>query len=241
VVVRRHHVRHRQIVALALSVSAAVLLGLGFYFGRRSAYGELGVDPARYAELQRALPEAREQIAELERQATAARTRHEVDRSALELVRQELARQEEQIADLGEGLRFYRSLMAPGEIAEGVSFQGIEVVPGDGPGRYAYRLVAQQEARKHDSVRGTLQINVLGRSDGEAISYTLAELAGDLEGDSIPLRFRYFQAIEGELVIPEGFEPQVIEVLATVTSPRKLELREQYPWRLKEKFTHVGT
>jgi hypothetical protein len=239
--VRRYHVRHRQIVAVVLLVSAALLLALGFYLGQRRAYGDMGIDPEKFSRLQRELPEAREQVAQLERQVTAARTRHEVDRSALELVRQELARQEEQIADLGEGLRFYRSLMAPGEIAQGVSLQGIELVPRDTPGRYAYRLVAQQEARKHETVRGALQITVLGRRGNEAVSYPLGELDEDIEGDSIPLRFLYFQAIEGELVIPDGFEPQAIEVLATVTSPQKLELREQYPWRLQEKFTHVGT
>lgn len=232
--------RHRQVVVLAAALIAALLLGAGIYLGLRAAYSGMGVDPARYRELQQALPRAQEQVAELERELATARTRHEVDRTALELVRKNLAEQREQIADLDEGLRFYRSLMAPGEIAQGFSLRGFELIQRDTSGRYAYRLVAQQEARKHDTVRGEVKISVLGLRDKQSVSYPLAELAQDVEGNTIPLRFRYFQMIEGELEVPEGFEPQRIEVVATITNPRKLEVREQYPWRLQERFTHVG-
>ncbi|MBN7799119.1 DUF6776 family protein [Parahaliea mediterranea] len=225
---------------LAATLCAALLLGLGIYLGQRAAYSGMGMDPERYRELERALPQARQQIADLERQLGAANTRHEVDRAALEMVRQDLARQREQIADLDEGLRFYRSLMAPGEIAQGFSLRGLELMARETPGRYAYRLVAQQEARKHEVVRGTLRLEVLGLADGQPVSYPLSELARDVENGDIPLRFRYFQAIEGELELPEDFEPQAVEVLAAVSSPRRLEVRESYPWQLQEKFTHVG-
>ena len=68
----------------------------------------------------------------------------------------------------------------------------------------------------------------------------MAELSDDFDKDVIPLRFRYFQAIEGEVFLPEGFDPRFINVTASATSPRKAEAREQYPWQIKEKFTHVG-
>lgn len=232
--------RRRQVVVLAATLMAALLLGLGIYLGQRAAYSGMGIDPERYRELERALPAARAQVADRERQLEAARTRHEVDRAALEMVRRDLARQRQQIADLDEGLRFYRSLMAPGEIAQGFSLRGFELMSRDQSGHYAYRLVAQQEARKHRTVRGDLQIEVLGLREGQPVSYPLSELARDMESNDIPLRFRYFQAVEGEMEIPEGFEPQAVEVVATVSSPRKLEIREQYPWQLQEKFTHAG-
>ena len=40
--------------------------------------------------------------------------------------------------------------------------------------------------------------------------------------------------------LPEGFEPVSINVVATATTPRKTEVREQFPWQVKERFTHVG-
>lgn len=234
---RRH--RRRLQVTVALLV-AAVLLGLGALLGQQAAYRGMGLDPEQYRQWRRDLPAARRQIAALQDQLAAADTRHEVDRAALELVRKDLARQREQIADLDEGLRFYRSLMAPGEIAQGFSLRDVELTALEPPGRFAYRLVAQQEARKHDTLQGELQLTVLGLEEGQPISYPLSALSDDVESDGLDLRFRYFQVVEGELTIPEGFEPQSIEISATISKPRQLELRENHPWQVQERFTHVG-
>ncbi|MEQ9465538.1 MAG: hypothetical protein RJQ10_17890 [Haliea sp.] len=239
-VVRRYHVRHQQIVVLVLTLAAALVMGAGFALGRQAAFSGTGIDPQRYREQGVALKAALSEQAELSRQLGVMTARHEVDRAALELVRQELALQKEQIAGLEEGIRFYRSLMAPGEIAQGFSLRKIELVPREDPGRYGFRIVAQQEARQHTTLRGELYAEVAGQQAGEPRSYPLGELSADLEGTILPLRFRYFQSIEGDLVLPEGFEPQSISVVATLSEPDKAEAREQYPWQVQEKFTHVG-
>lgn len=239
-VVRRYHVCHRQVVVLVLTLSAAVVMGAGFVLGRQAAFSGVGIDPDRHRVQGEALQAARAEQAELSRQLGVITTRREVDRAALELVRQELAAQKEQIAGLEEGIRFYRSLMAPGEIAQGFSLRQIELVAREEPGRYGFRIVAQQEARKHTSLRGELYAEVSGQQAGEPRSYPLAELSADLESTILPLRFRYFQSIEGDLILPEGFEPQAVSVVATLSAPSKAEAREQYPWQVQEKFTHVG-
>ena len=239
-VVRRYHVRHQQIVVLVLALAAALVLGAGFVLGRQAAFSGVGIDPQRYRAQGKALEEALAEQAELSHQLGVLAARHDVDRAAMELVRQELAGQREQIAGLEEGIRFYRSLMAPGEIAQGFSLRKIELVPREEPGRYGFRIVAQQEARKHTPLQGELYAEVSGQQAGEPRSYPLAELSADLESTILPLRFRYFQSIEGDLVLPEGFEPLAVSVVATLSVPDKAEAREQYPWQVQEKFTHVG-
>jgi hypothetical protein len=227
-------------VILALAVAAALVLSAGFVLGRQAAFSGVGIDPQRYRAQGKALEDARAEQAELNHQLGVLTARHDVDRAALELVRQELAGQREQIAGLEEGIRFYRSLMAPGEIAQGFSLRKIELVAREEPGRYGFRIVAQQEARKHTPLQGELYAEVSGQQAGEPRSYPLAELSADLESTILPLRFRYFQSIEGDLLLPEGFEPQTVSVVATLSAPDKAEAREQYPWQVQEKFTHVG-
>ena len=239
-VVRRYHVRHQQIVVLVLTLFAALVMGVGFVLGRQAAFSGAGIDPQRHRAQAEALEVAQAEQAELSRQLGVVTARHELDRAALELVRQELAGQKEQIAGLEEGIRFYRSLMAPGEIAQGFSLRKIELVSREEPGRYGFRIVVQQEARKHTPLQGELFAEVSGQQAGEPRTYPLAELSADLESTILPLRFRYFQSIEGDLVLPEGFEPQAVSVVATLSSPSKAEAREQYPWQVQEKFTHVG-
>ncbi|GAB3281799.1 DUF6776 family protein [Parahaliea aestuarii] len=227
-------------LVVVLLLVAAALLGFGALLGQQAAYRGMGIDPDQYREWRRAYPEAQAEIRALQEQVAAARTRHEVDRSALELVRKDLARQQEQIADLDEGLRFYRSLMAPGEIAQGFSLRGVELTALEAPGHYAFRIIAQQEARKHDTLRGALSVTVLGLEQGQPLSYPLSVLSDDVDEEGIGLRFRYFQVVEGELVLPEGFQPQSLDVQATISQPRKLDLRESHPWQVQERFTHVA-
>ena len=230
--------RRMQVVAVALL--AALILVAGFYLGQLAAYSGMGIDPDLYRELRAEQPEKVQQLQALEAELATLESRSQVDRAALELLRNDLANQKREIGDLEEGLRFYRGLMAPGELAQGLSLRTPELVPLDDQGRIAFRIVAQQEARKHETLRGSLYAEIFGLLEGEQVTYSLADLSDDFDKDVIPLRFRYFQAIEGELTLPAGFEPRFINVTASATSPRKAEAREQYPWQTKEKFTHVG-
>lgn len=226
-------------VAAGILVLAMVLLA-GFYLGHRAAYSGMGLDADTYRAMEQQLPQLESEIRRLEGELEVQLTRHEVDRQSLEMVRQEIASQKEQLATLEEGLRFYRSLMSPGEIAQGLSLRPLELVALDEPGHFAFRIVAQQEARKHNLLKGELSAEVVGVRDGEQVSYPMADLSDDVDGLDVPLRFRYFQSVEGELELPEGFEPKTVNLVARASSPRKAEVRAQFPWQIQERFTHVG-
>jgi hypothetical protein len=230
----------RRVLVVAVALLAALILVAGFYLGQLAAYSGMGIDPELYRQLHAEQPEKEQQLQALESELATVESRNEVDRAGLELLRNDLAEQKREIGDLQEGLRFYRGLMAPGELAQGLSLRTPERVAMDAKGRFAFRIVAQQEARKHETLRGSLYAEVFGLLEGEQVTYSLAELSDDFDKDVIPLRFRYFQAIEGEVFLPEGFDPRFINVTASATSPRKAEAREQYPWQIKGKFTHVG-
>lgn len=232
--------RQRNLLLAVGMLLLAVVMLAGFYLGQRAAYSGMGMDTESYRAMEGQIPQLRAEIARLEGELEVQLTRREVDQQALDMVRGEIAAQKEQVSALEEGLRFYRSLMAPGEIAQGLSLRPVELVALDTPNRYAIRIVVQQEARKHSLLKGDLSIDVVGVLGGEQVSYPLADLSEDVEGLEVPLRFRYFQSIEGELELPEGFEPGSVNLVATASSPRKTEVRVQFPWQIQERFTHVG-
>lgn len=232
--------RQRKLQVVVTIMGLALVLFAGFYLGQRAAYSGMGLDPATFQQMEQRLPLLTSEISRLQGEMEVQLTRHEVDRQALEMVRREIVSQKEQLAVLEEGLLFYRSLMAPGEIAQGLSLRPVELVPLEVPGRYAFRIVAQQEARKHNLLKGELSAEVVGLLDGEEVSYPIAQLSDDVDGLDVPLRFRYFQSIEGELELPQGFEPKSVNLAARASSPRKSEVRVQYPWLVQERFSHVG-
>ena len=239
-VIKRHHVRLREFQVLVVTLGAAVTLALGFYFGQGAAYSGMGINPETYRELRAAAPVTVRQIEELGSELDVARVRSDVDRAALEMVRQEIAGHKNQVMDLEERLRFYQGLMAPEEIARGLILRPVEITATTSANRFNFRIVVQQEARKHALLKGSLSVTVFGLADGEELSFPLSSLSQDIEGKSVALRFRYFQAIEGELVLPPGFEPRSFSVLAQTTAPQKVEIREQFPWSVQERFSYVG-
>lgn len=236
----RYERRRKLMITLIVTLLLAFILATGFFLGQKAAYSGTGMDPDSYRALQAELAVLQARLQLRVSDLDVQRTRHEVDRSAMELVRRELATQKEQIAGLEESLGFYRSLMAPEETSRGLSLREIELVPGRAPGRYAYRIVVKQEARKHKLLKGDLSATVLGTEDGEQVEYSLAELSDEIDTEAFLLQFRYFQSLEGEITLPKGFEPRGVSVVARARTPHKLEVREEFSWQLQERFTHVG-
>lgn len=232
--------RRIRLLVLALGLLLLLVLGAGFYLGQHAAYSGMGIDPEVYRAMQEELPQARERSRALAAELDVERTRHEVNRGALEILRREMAGQNEHVADLEEALQFYRSLMAPGEINQGLSLRAPELVAREEERRFGFRIVAQQEARKHQLLKGSLAVEVFGLQGRDPVSLPLSQLWDQADAEALALRFRYFQAIEGEITLPEDFVPRGLRIVATATTPRKVEVRADYPWQVQERFTHVG-
>ena len=239
-VVQRRHVRRREIQVLLALLLTGILLAAGFYLGQRAAYSGMGIDPEAYRAMELAAPEAAVQLQKLEENLDISGTRNEVDRASLELVRKEIAAQNEEILRLEESLTFYQSLMSPGDIAKGLTLRPIELIATDSERRFAFRIVARQESRKHSVLKGTLSVKVEGVTNQKESTLSLSALSEEVESESIALRFRYFQTLEGELELPEGFEPKTVSIVARSVSPVKVKIVEQFPWSIQERFTYVG-
>lgn len=239
-VVQRRHVRRREIQVLLGLVLTGILMAAGFYLGQRAAYSGMGISPEVYREMERAAPEAALQRQKLEESLDISGTRNEVDRASLELVRKDIAAQNEEILRLEESLTFYQSLMSPGDIAKGLTLRPIELIATESERRFAFRIVARQESRKHSLLKGTLSVKVEGVTNQKESTLSLSALSEEIESESIALRFRYFQTLEGELELPEGFEPKMVSIVARSASPVKVEIFEQFPWSIQERFTYVG-
>ena len=227
-------------LALAMVLLLTLTLLVGIYLGRHAAYRDMAVAPNAADGMQVELSAVREALKVAQGDLQMLRTRHEVDNRAMELLRSEMAAEKERTADLEEGLRFYRSMVVSEDMASGVSLRKPELVPTKSPGRVAYRIFVQQKEREYEMVEGTLSVDVFGLRGQAKVSYPLAELSEDFDREAAALHFRYFQAIEGELALPEGFEPKGMTAVVRVNKPHETEVREQFPWQLQEQFINVG-
>lgn len=227
-------------LSLALVLLLALTLLVGIYLGRHAAYNDMNVAPQTLRSVRLELSTLREALKVAQGDLQMQDTRHEVDSRALELVRSEMAAEKARTADLEEGLSFYRSMLVSVDLAGGLSLRKPELVPSGSPGRFSYRIFVQHKTREYEMVEGTLSVEVFGFNGEEKASYSLNELSAEFGAGAAALYFLYFQAIEGELVLPQGFEPRGMTVVARAIKPRETEIREQFPWELQERFINVG-
>lgn len=228
-------------LVFAMVLFIAMALIAVFFLGRHASDTELQAEPLVAGGIRSELNTLRDALKVAQSDLEMQRTLHEVDRRALELVRSEMAVEKERMADLEEGLRFYRSMVVSDDgTTGGLSISKPELVAGGSPGRFAYRIFVQQKEREYEMTKGSLSVAVFGTSGKEEVSYPLAELSEQFGTGAEALHFRYFQAIEGELALPDGFEPRGMILEAHTTSPRETEVREQFPWDLQERFINVG-
>ena len=61
---------------------------------------------------------------------------------------------------------------------------------------------------------------------------SLADLAG--EADDLRYAFRYFQILEREVTLPEGFRPERIDIRLRPARRGADDIEVSFPWRLEE-------
>ena len=213
---------------------------VGFYLGRYTANKNQQVSPAALKIAQSRLSDLREELDVALDELEIQETRHKVDSRALELVRSEMAAEKERTAELKEGLSFYRSMVVSDDSEKGLKLHQPELVPGDSKEQISYRIFVQQKEREREMVEGILSVDVFGIKGEEQVSYPLAELSQGFAEEGAALQFRYFQTIEGELALPQGFIPQGMILVVRTTRPRETEVKEQFSWELQERFINVG-
>jgi hypothetical protein len=241
VITRVFSQRGPKAVFASLLLLLALALLAGTYVGWHMAHKEMGVMPrhaAQSTELELSVLRGKLNVVLGDMQAQ--RTRSNVDSRALELVRSEMVVQKELIASLEEGLRFFRSLMVSEGDDTGLSFREPELVLEMGSGHLQYRIFVQHQSRPNETVEGTFSLQVSGLEGGKQVRYALPQLSEVPDTGAVPLNFRYFQAVEGTLILPEGFEPIELTVVAQATKPRKIKVREEFPWVLQEQFINIG-
>lgn len=224
----------RVAVATAVFVGFLILGQVAYWVGyKRGMDGQeqvLGDLSAVTSEAQ----STRAEYNELQQQLANLRLGADVDQSALAAVRVELAAFKEQVAELQEENKFYRNLMAPSDNKRGLTIGTVEINQSDAPRTYRYKIVVQQLTTQHRVLNGSASLFVVGRSAGVSRVLPLNELDKNVDSTNIKLRFKYFQNIKGELVLPVGFEPEHIELEARSTGKNAVTIKKRYGWFVEQ-------
>lgn len=229
IVVRDEPGRRARTVVLWLITVVAVAVA-STLLGSSAVYKQLLAVEQERDQLSEALLKSELARQHSEQQLTNLSTGAEMDRQAVDEVRATIKEQKQQIAALSEEIGFYKGLMSPTDRERGLSIRGWEVYPTGSAQRFHYKLLIQQLAVKHRVLRGSVSVVITGRENGVEKSINLADLSKDVSSRNMPLRFKYFQNIEGELELPADFVPQRVGLVAKATTPKKVQVEKHYGW-----------
>lgn len=222
--------------AVRSGLALAVLLGgyLTFELGRIQA----GYNVADAITEERAwADEVRAQQAEivaLKEQIALLETHRDIDRAAYKDVESSLGGLQRKIQEQRDAIEFYRGIISPEDGGRGLRVQDLKLVKAADPRLYNLRLVLVQVKQHDRSVRGDVEFSIEGQQGGEARTYSLEELLPENGDSNWPFAFRYFQDFDRQLLLPEGFEPERINIEVKSRTKSVASVKQSYLWQTSQ-------
>ena len=214
-VVPHRPVRNMLVIAgLAVLVIAAIIATY-FFAQNRASSERLTLQEAQ--ELRTQLAKLQQDAEESKRELAKYQLNAEVDRQAGEEMRKRELLLRDEKAGLQRDLEVYRIMTSKtSNNPKGISF-GIFSVTPLADNKQQFKLAVQKLAEDDEDFVGQLRALVVGQKDGSETKISLHELVVSKVGveplaENIPLSFKFFQNIDAEIVLPEGFIPQKIEL-----------------------------
>ncbi len=165
----------------------------------------------------------RQQVVNLERGRV-------IDEQALNQARKSIVELETRIASLKSDLTFYKNIMAPSEASKGLQVDSFTLARDREPGTWDFKLVLTQVGNNKSYISGVVAVNVIGTRDEEKEVIALRDLSEDIDDLGVKFRFRYFQDVEGTLVLPDGFEPLEVQVVAQAQGKKSSQAERTFDW-----------
>lgn len=238
-VVPHRPIRNAFIAGLLVIAIILALVGTYWYSHHRTASKLISEDQAK--ELRTELANVTAEAQDLRQQVTKYQLNAEVDRQVTDEIRHQVVVQREQIAALERDVAVYRIMTSPkNSNPQGISFGVFSVTPVADDGSPAnlqrIKLAIQKLAEGDTEFKGELQFMVVGQRGGKEEKiplYQLEQVRRDLVPltEVIPLQFKFFQNIEADVHIPDGFVPSRVELSVRSASKRKpIVIEGQLEW-----------
>jgi hypothetical protein len=213
------------LVALIVVVSYLV-----FEFGRIQANFNIVDAAAEREAYEDKIEGLQAEIVGLKEQVVLLETHREIDKTAYKDVETSLMALQEKIQEQSDAIAFYRGIVSPADGASGLRVQDLKLTRGSVERAYNIRLVLVQSLKHDRKVSGNVNLTIIGDQGGAQVAVEFAQLLPAGASNSWPFSFRYFQDFDREIILPDGFTPERIniEVLSRTRSIESIE--ESYAW-----------
>ena len=175
------------------------------------ARGGGSADGGSLRKAERELASARAQVEQLTRAQATAQASDRISRAALTEVQSSLAEREEEIAGLRADVAFYERLVGSTSQRKGLNAHSVEFSQ-EAAGSWHYTVVLTQNLNRGAISQGQMRFSVEGVKDGKLTTVGWDELHQRQGVAGQAYSFRYFQQLDGSVMLPADFTPQRVRV-----------------------------
>ncbi len=219
--------------AVRAAIAVAFVVGgyLTFEFGRIQADYNV-VDAAQQRQdNENRIKVLQKQIVALNQEIALLETHRDIDREAYKDVEMGLSNLQEKIQEQRDAIAFYRGIISPADGQRGLRVQDLRLSKGKDERQYHVRLVLVQVMQHDRSVKGEVNFSLEGAQDGVATTYNLKQLVPADEKSNWPFSFRYFQNFDRQLILPEGFLPERINIEVRSRTKSIASVKQSFLWQ----------
>ncbi len=196
-----------------IAVTALCLVSL--LFGAWGLWRVWAPEPAdaraQIAERDDRLEAQQDVIEELQqRVATLARS-DQISRDANRELQGTLAERDEEIAALRADVDFYERFVGATAQRRGLAVHELHLAPRGGDA-WHFTATLTQNLNRGVINRGELVLEIEGTRDGKLQRLDWKALRQDPRAAPVAYSFRYFQQVDGDFVLPDGFQPVSVTV-----------------------------
>ena len=219
---------YKSLMVIFFLLGVAMLSWMSYEFGALQGLQLKGELVREKDLISNQLEEANLVIQQMRQEIADLKVGGEIDSKANEEVRETIEALQSQLAEKNEEISFYKGAMVQNAEKKGLRVEMLDI-SSIALGRVKYSFLLTQVVEKHDYVEGGVQIELHGKMDDRQKVFQLKELDQKKPG-AIKFRFRYFQVIKGEMVIPNGFLPREFIVLAKPRGSNARPLQKKFAW-----------
>lgn len=164
--------------------------------------------------------------AQLAAELRSLEQQRQLDEATYAEIERRLQLQSRELTELRTELAFFRQLTLDQGASAGLAVQGLQLTPGRVAGEVHYRVLLSRLGETSGEARGKLKLWIEGAPGTRALGRQ--QLGAGAEA---AFRLRHLARVEGDLKLPDAFEPTAIRVELDAGAGGKQTRR--FPWRLE--------
>ena len=167
-------------------------------------------------------------IDQLDQQVATLTRSDQISRQANSELQSALGERDEEIASLRADIAFYERFVGATGQRRGLSVHELKLVPQRDPQLWHVVATLTQNMNRGVVSRGRLQLVVEASEGGRMHKLDWAELRQQKSAPGLDYSFKYFEQVEGDIVLPAGVKP--VRVIARLLPESGAPVEQSFTW-----------